>query len=64
MTGEILVNGVERDSRTFRKMSCYIMQQDELCPHLSVMEGILQQRHILKVKILKCLVYCSHDGFG
>ena len=48
MTGEIFVNGVERDSRTFRKMSCYIMQQDELCPHLTVLEG---NRFICYMKI-------------
>ena len=33
-----MVNSVERNMATFRKMSCYIMQSDELCPLLSVLE--------------------------
>lgn len=38
--GNIYVNGAVRDRKTFRKLSCYIMQTDELCPYLDVREAM------------------------
>jgi ABC-type multidrug transport system ATPase subunit len=45
MTGKVCINGVERDDEVFRTMSAYVLQDDNLYPHLTVYETFILAAH-------------------
>lgn len=68
ISGKVLVNGNERNMRRFRKISCYIMQDDILMPNLTVFESMMvsanlhlksvltiDEKHRVIEDILSCL---------
>lgn len=69
LSGHVLVNGKERNLRRFRKLSCYIMQDDQLLPYLTVKEAMMISANLklgtdLTLNAKKLIVHEIIDALG
>lgn len=68
--GELYINGVQKDEKRFKNLSCYIMQEDLLQPLLTLQEQMyiaaclkLPRHYTQKQKLAQvCTLYTIRGG--